>query len=71
MACALERLKTDNANLTVCYEAEAGHGSIIDVRGDYVADWIATLTLGAAAVAACPANESAITVGCATPPPND
>lgn len=71
MACALDRLEGDNTNLSVCYEAAADHASIIDVRGEHVADWIASLTLGGAAPAACAANESAITASCATPPPND
>ncbi|MBX3210258.1 MAG: alpha/beta fold hydrolase [Labilithrix sp.] len=71
MACALDRLKSDGTNLTVCYEGTADHASIIDVRGEHVADWIASLTLGATAPAACAANESAITATCATPPPND
>ena len=71
MACALERLKSDGSNLTVCYEATAEHGSIIDVRGDYAGDWIANIALGAPAPAACPENETAIKAGSATPPPND
>jgi alpha-beta hydrolase superfamily lysophospholipase len=71
VTCGIDRLKTDGANLTVCYEAEATHPSIINVKGDYVADWVASVTLGAAAPAACAANESAIGVGCNTIPPND
>lgn len=71
MACALERLKSDAVNLTVCVEPEAGHGSIIDYQGERVGDWIASLTLGGAAPGACPANESAVATTCSTPPPND
>jgi len=71
MACALDRLKADGAKLTVCVDAEAGHGSILDTAGERVSDWIASLTLGGAAPAACAQNESAITASCSTPPPND
>ena len=45
--------------------------AIIDVTGARVASWLAHLTLGEAAPAACAANAAAITAGCATPPPND
>jgi len=76
MACALERLKEDKATTTICVEPEASHGSIVDVKSDYVNDWIASVTLGGAAPAACAQNESALTengqpIRCATPPPND
>ncbi len=71
MRCALDRLKEDGVNMSFCFEAAATHGSIIDQKSDYVSDWIANLTLGGPAPAACAANESAVTAECATPPPND
>ena len=71
MRCALDRLSEDAANVTVCYEADKGHGTILSSKADYVSDWIASVALGAQAPAACPANASAITVACAVPPPND
>lgn len=71
MRCALDRLEEDGANLTVCVDAAQTHGGIVSARGDTVADWIASVALGEAAPAACPANASALTEACATPPPND
>ncbi|HVH42823.1 MAG TPA: alpha/beta fold hydrolase [Labilithrix sp.] len=72
MKCALDRLITvDHANVTACVDAEQTHGGIVSARGEYVADWIASLTLGEPAPAACATNESAITESCAFPPPND
>ena len=71
MKCALDRLHEDNAKLTTCVDAEQTHGGIVSARGEYVADWIASVALGAAPPAACAADESAITEPCATPPPND
>ncbi len=71
MRCALDRLKQDNVKLTGCVEADADHRSILSLKGDYVADWIGNIALGEAAPAACAANESAVDVECATPPPND
>lgn len=71
MKCALDRLDQDNAKLTTCIEPEQSHGGIVSARGEYVADWIASVALGGAAPAACTANETAITEECATPPPND
>ena len=71
MKCALDRLGEDKANLTVCYEAEKEHGTILSAKADYVADWIASVALGEQAPAACAANAAAITEPCATPPPND
>ncbi|MFO0741370.1 MAG: alpha/beta hydrolase [Labilithrix sp.] len=71
MKCGLDYLHKDGATLSVCTEAEATHGTIINTRGDYAADWIASLTLGAAPPAACATGEETITATCATPPPND
>lgn len=77
MQCALDRLKQDQTKTTVCVEPEATHSSIVDVRSDYVADWIANVALGGPVPAACPSDEKALVddkgaaVKCATPPPND
>ncbi len=71
MKCALDRLKEDSAKLTTCVDAEQTHGGIVSARGEYVADWIASVALGQAAPAACAADDSAVTEPCATPPPND
>jgi pimeloyl-ACP methyl ester carboxylesterase len=71
MKCALDRLKEDNVKLTACVDAEQTHGGIVSARGEYVADWIASVALGGVAPSACTANESAITEECAVPPPND
>jgi len=71
MKCGLDRLAEDKANVTVCYDAEQGHGTILSAKADYVSDWIASVALGAPAPAACAMGAGAITVACATPPPND
>jgi hypothetical protein len=71
MKCGLDRLAEDRAALTTCVEPEGGHGDIVAKRGDYVADWIASVALGTTAPAACAVTAAAITETCATPPPND
>ncbi len=71
LKCALDRLAEDQAKVQVCYDADKDHGGIVSGKADYVGDWIASVALGAPAPAACAANESAITVPCDTPPPND
>lgn len=71
-SCAADRLNTDGAAMTFCYEAEATHQSILDMRSEYVADWIASIALGAPAPAPCAvATTTAIGETCASPPPND
>lgn len=71
MKCGLDRLQQDNAQKTVCFEPDLTHNTIVSGKADYVAEWIASVALGGAAPAACAQNDSAITVACATPPPND
>ena len=75
--CVFDRLTSDNANYKVCFEPTADHGGIVRIRADYVNDWIANLTLGAAAPTACPddqsnlVNDAGAPVKCSTPPPNN
>ena len=71
MKCALDRLTSDGANFSMCYVGTADHNTIVDQKADYVADWIASKTLGTEAPPACAADQTAITASCATPPPND
>lgn len=78
ITCAIDRLKADAANLKVCAVPGEGHSSALSAKGDYVSDWIASLTLGVAAPADCAKNETGILdpktmmpAACATPPPND
>lgn len=71
MRCGLDRLKEDKATLTVCYDPDKTHSTILDERADYVSEWITSLATGASPPAACPGNESQITEECATPPPNE
>lgn len=71
MRCAVDRLKQDTSNVTFCVDPELEHGSVVSGKGEYVADWIASVALGAPAPAACANNESLLTEECATPPPND
>lgn len=71
MKCGIERLGVDKVNLKVCVDSEMNHNTIVSGKGEYVADWIASLTLGGAEPAPCALNESAVTAACVTPPPND
>lgn len=73
MRCALDRLQADGTNLTVCVEPEATHGTILDMRAQHVASWIANLTMPGSALdlPGCPGDAAAIAKACATPPPND
>jgi pimeloyl-ACP methyl ester carboxylesterase len=77
MACAIERLDDDAANYQVCYEPTASHVGIVQQAGGHVAQWIAHLTLGEPAPAACTAGVEGLDdlsgkrIACATPPPND
>lgn len=78
ITCAIDRLKSDAANLTVCSVPNEDHNTVLSAKGDYVSDWIASLTLGAAAPAKCEKDETAIVdpmtmmpATCASPPPND
>ncbi len=71
MRCALDRLAEDKSKLTVCVDTEQTHGGIVRERASYVSDWIASVTLGAPAPAACASDAAAITPTCETPPPND
>lgn len=69
--CGIDRLKGDNAAMTFCYEPDATHGTILNVRAKYVADWIGSKTLGETAPAACAQNEAAVTTPCNPTPKND
>ncbi len=69
MACVLDRLDTDKAKYTLCFEPETDHTGIVNVRSDYVSEWIAARTLDGPEPAACPATFAR--PACATPPPND
>jgi pimeloyl-ACP methyl ester carboxylesterase len=78
ISCALDRLKTDNATLSVvCVEPQADHGGIVKQKADWVADWIAAQTLGEAPPSACTGGEAAIVdpqkrpATCNQVPPND
>ena len=55
MACVFQRLSTDGANYSVCYDQDpVGHSGIVEARADVVADWIAAETLGGQPPTACP-----------------
>jgi len=71
MRCALDRLADDKTNLTVCVDPEQTHGGIVRARASYVSDWIASVTLGTPAPAACASGAASIAPTCETPPPND
>ncbi len=75
--CALDRLKTDAAATTFCFDPAAGHSDLPALHGDYAADWIANKTLGLPITATCPSDkielkdDKGVQVVCASPPPND
>lgn len=80
VTCAIDRLKTtDAANIKICVDPSALHGTIVTARAAYANDWIANLTLGGAAPAAadCGADETSLKdstgkqIVCNTLPPND
>jgi hypothetical protein len=75
ISCALDRLRSDGANVqTLCVDPNATHGGIAGAQADVVADWIAQQTLGGPAPAACPANMITDPMGmpgaCSALPPN-
>ena len=74
--CGFQRLASDGAAAKVCVVDGQNHSGIVGERAAYVNDWIASITQGAPAPAACAADEKSLTadggpVECATPPPND
>ncbi|MBX3188740.1 MAG: alpha/beta fold hydrolase [Labilithrix sp.] len=69
--CGLDRLGDDGANVSVCVDPAKGHSDIVSSKAEYVADWIASVALGAPAPAPCAAGAEAVTASCFTPPPND
>jgi pimeloyl-ACP methyl ester carboxylesterase len=68
-ACVFDRYKADQLNYKVCFDPAGSHGSILSVRADYVADWIAAKTLGGADPGACPNDEKALTDDAGAPVP--
>lgn len=78
MTCARDKLAKDMANVTYCVEPDATHGGIIDKRGDYAAQWIASQTLGEASPGKCTETDKDIIdpstgmpASCNPLPPND
>ena len=75
MACATNRLDSDQVSYSFCVSPDVGHQSVLREQSSYVADWIASQTLGEPAPAPCPTTnaiaDDAGTIPCATPPPND
>src|SRR2546426_6589803 len=54
MACVIDRLKNqDGVPYEFCLEPGVGHEGVVRARASYVADWIASKTLGEPAPAAC------------------
>jgi len=60
MACAIDRLRQDKANLSLCIQPGASHGGIVRQRAAYVNDWIASLTLGSTPPEACPGSDKGL-----------
>jgi pimeloyl-ACP methyl ester carboxylesterase len=77
ITCAIDRLRSDDAALTVCVDPGADHGGILASKADHMADWIAARTLGVPEPAACADDEEAIVdprgmpASCNPLPPND
>jgi alpha-beta hydrolase superfamily lysophospholipase len=69
MGCVIDRLDSDKASYKVCYDPNASHTPIVDVKSDYVNGWIGARTLGEPEPAACP--DAFTKTACATPPPNE
>lgn len=71
MQCTLDRLAADHVTPTLCVDPQAGHGGptgIAATRADYAVDWIASVTLGAPAPAACAVATFDFGVSCPLPP---
>jgi alpha-beta hydrolase superfamily lysophospholipase len=75
MACATDRLVSDNVAFQFCVSPDTGHEAILREQASYVADWIAAQTLGEPAPAPCATSntisDDAGVIACSTPPPND
>ena len=74
LACAFERLADDGVPLEVCIERDrGGHSTIMDIRADYVADWIAATALDAETVPRCDSGgmELFSDIVCEVPPTNE
>ena len=69
MACAFDRLDSDKANWTLCYQGDADHHNIVTKRADYVNEWVAARALGEPEPMPC--KDSFPRPKCATPPPNE
>lgn len=70
MQCTMNRLAADGVQPTVCIDPQAGHGGVTGIaatRGDHAADWIASVTLGAATPAACSVASFQFGVTCPLP----
>src|SRR5262249_47461719 len=65
--CVVNRLAKDGVTPTLCIDPDAGHGGatgIAATRADYAVDWIANVTLGAPAPAACSIAKFDLGVSC-------
>lgn len=80
MACVTDRLGKagDNVPYTFCLNPDVGHSGVVRLQAGYVADWIASQTMGEAAPAPCTpgaggalTDDSGAPYPCATPPPNN
>jgi alpha-beta hydrolase superfamily lysophospholipase len=77
ITCAIDRLKSDGVNLTLCIDPGSDHESLLGVKADYASDWLAAKVLGETAPPDCALHsESDIMMNgaaatCATVPPND
>ena len=80
MACVTDRLGAngDNVAYSFCLSPGVGHTGVVRAQASYVADWIASQTMGEPAPAACTpgpggalTDDGGVPVSCATPPPNN
>ncbi len=77
MACVLERLKADQADMQLCISGQADHGGIMRTRADFVNQWISQKIAGGKAPTCADGSsvffddKQNLMVQCTTPPPND
>jgi pimeloyl-ACP methyl ester carboxylesterase len=87
ITCATETLQAQGYPYTFCLNLGVGHEGVLRQQGSYVADWVASQTMGEAAPAPCaltdvnllqneagviaPGDDGGMPITCLTPPPNN
>ena len=80
MACVTDRLgpNGDNISYSFCLTPGVGHEGVVRAQSSYVADWLASQTMGEPAPAPCSpgaggqlTDDAGTPLPCQTPPPNN